>query len=374
MKKVLHMVTVSSSLKLMEGQLKYLKENGFEVGAVSSPGKELDESTADFKKAIPMAREIAPISDIVSLFKLIKYISREQIDIVNAGTPKAGLLGILASFLARVPTRIYTLRGLRFETERGVKRIMLLLIEKIACLLATEVICISPSLLKEAKSKGLIKNKGLLFLKGSSNGIDMKRYPLIEEIEEEIYDLKAKIGFGENDFVLGFVGRITKDKGIKELLNSFLILQQEYDDIKLLILGGKDEDSEFVRKVILELNNNKSIFYLGYVNQPQRYYYLMDLLIFPTYREGFGNVSIQAQAAKVPVIATNVTGARDTIIDNITGLLIEPFSEDEIIEKVIYLKENNAVRIEFGEKGREFTENNFQSKMIWDELIKLYEK
>lgn len=372
MKKILHMVTSDRSISLMSGQLEYLMENGFEVGVLSSPGENLEKVQVNFKKGIQMEREISPLRDFISLLKIIRYIRRENIDIINTGTPKAGLLGVLAGFINRVPNRIYTLRGLRFETEKGLKKKVLLYIERLTCLLATEVICISPSLLEEAKQYKLINKKGILFLQGSSNGINLERYPLRNEMQMSILNLRDEIGIEKKNFILGFVGRVTKDKGIKELVESFLILNKEDKNIKLLILGGKDENSRFAQNILNEFKDNDSIIYMGHVKEPEKYYYLMDLFIFPTYREGFGNVSIQAQAAGVPVLASKVTGAKDTIINNETGKLIEPYSVKDIVEEVNKLKGDKTRRLEMGRKARLFVEDNFQSHQIWNEMKKYY--
>src|SRR5699024_1009145 len=144
--------------------------------------------------------------------------------------------------------------------------------------------------------------------------------------------LELKLNIQKDDFVLGYVGRLTRDKGIVELIEAFKLLNNKYKNFKLLILGELDDQSNLPDNIKFELFNNKNIINLGYINNPEKYYYLMDLFVFPTYREGFGNVSIQAQAAGVPVLATNVTGAKDTIINGKTGYLIKPKNVKEIVD------------------------------------------
>jgi len=374
-KKVIHMVTVSKSLVLMDGQLQYLMENNYKIGVVSSPGKQLDALEVDFKKAIPMSREISPLRDLKSLFKLTVYFRREKPDIVNTGTPKAGLLGIIASFLNRVPTRIYTLRGLRLETESGLKRKILWLAEKIACTLATEVICISPSLLNEAKKLNLISGKkGIVLGFGSSNGIQLDKYPHKNKIKSRIIELKSELGIGDEDFVLGYVGRIVKDKGIEELLKCFDELQSKYENCKLLIVGGYDQETQPNSALKQRIEGNNKIIHVGYKENPSLYYYLMDVLIFLTYREGFGNVSIEAQASGTPVITTNVTGAIDTVVDNVTGFIVPEKDYKKALHKIEKIKKNPTLKKQMGKKGRERAFEKFSSNIIWDALNELYKK
>jgi len=374
-KKIIHMVTIPGSLGLMDGQLHYLMNQSYNVGVISSPGKQLDEIDVNFKKSVPMARDINPIKDLLSLVKLIVYFRKEKPVLVNAGTPKAGLLGILASFFANVPVRIYTLRGLRLETETGFKRRVLWMTEKIACTLATEVICIAPSLLKEARKLNLINdNKGIVLGSGSSNGIQLYKYPEKEDIEKELIKLKYSLGIKEQHFVLGFVGRLTKDKGIEELILSFKSLQKKYTDIKLLILGSYGDVTGVSIDIEYEFKYNEDILYLGFVDNPEQYFYLMDVFIFPTYREGFGNVSIQAQAAGVPTIVSNVTGAKDTIINNETGFLVPVNDVNAIVDKIIKLKTDVELKRKLGENAKKFVRENFDSKNVWGEMNELYEK
>lgn len=374
MKKVIHMVTIARSFNLMSGQITFLKNAGFNIGVLSSPGKELDEQDAKFIKGIKMEREISIVKDIKSLLKLIAYFRVERPDAVNAGTPKAGLLGMLASYIVRVPNRIYTMRGLRLETEIGIKRKILWCTEKISCMLATEVICISPSLLEEAKKLNLLTSKGIVLGKGSSNGLNIKKYPLpnsqsIINFKSEFY---SKFNISNNDFILGFVGRLTKDKGINELLEVYKDLEAAYNDIKLIILGEFEDGLD--EKSINYIIESPKIIHLGYISEPIHYFYLFDVMLFPTHREGFGNVSIQAQAASVPVITTNVTGAKDTIINNKSGILYPAKNKESLKSSILYLYKRPQIAHKYGNSGRTFVKNNFQSVMIWKELVNFYER
>ena len=371
--KVFHMVTVSKSIGLMKGQLEFLLEKGFNIGMISSPGKQLEELELKNKKAIPMEREINIFKDMKSLALLIKLFFKERPALLNTGTPKAGLLGIIAAFVTRVPNRIYTMRGLRLETTEGWKRKILWFTEKISCTLSTHIVCISPSLKDRILELKLAnKNKIVVLANGSSNGINVSEYPEPNSQKEKIETMKKELNIRKSTFVLGFVGRITRDKGINELIEAFVNMKKEYQDIKLIILGRYENSDPIKESIQREIETNADIIYLGFVNNPITYFYLFDLLIFPTYREGFGNVSIQAQAAGTPVITSDATGAIDTVINKETGYIVRVGSVDSIVEKVLYLIRNKAFKNDMGIKARSRAINDFNSILIWRELDKFY--
>ncbi|UOQ95057.1 glycosyltransferase family 4 protein [Halobacillus shinanisalinarum] len=373
--KIIHMVTVSKSLELMRGQLKFLQENGFNVGIISSPGIELDDLEVRDRISVKMEREISIIRDLKSLLKLIYILAKEKPFILNTGTPKAGLLGVIAAYITRVPNRIYTLRGLKLETAKGLKKRMLWITEKIACFLATDVICISPSLRDEAIKLGLVKkSKTIILGNGSSNGIAVENYPEPPRVKDKVNEIKENLEIKSSDFVIGFVGRIVKDKGVNELVEAFKQLEENNKNIKLLMLGSFENGDPIKSTTRSEIENNKNIIHVGYIKNPSIYYYVMNIFILPTYREGFGNVNIQAQAAQVPVITTDATGTIDTVIDGKTGLIVPIENVSQIIDKINYLMLNENSRMEMGIKGREMVLYNYDSKLIWREMINLYNR
>jgi len=372
-RKVFHMVTISRSISLMKGQFDHLTKKGFDMGIVSSPGKELSDIKSLNKIEVLMEREISIIKDIKSLAQLIRLFRIEKPYILNTGTPKAGLLGALASYITRVPNRVYTIRGLRLETTTGWKRKILWFSEKVTCTLSSKVICISPSLRDRAIELRLVdKSKTVIFANGSSNGINVNNYPSPIHHKEKTLKLKKGLKIKETSFVLGFVGRLTKDKGVHELIEAFIGLERENVDVKLIILGNYTSGDPISDSIKEEIETNDNIIYLGFVDDPTPYYYLFDLLIFPTYREGFGNVSIQSQAAGTPVITTNATGAVDTVVDGVTGFIIPIGRSNEIIEKVIYLKMNESERIRMGKEARSRALKDYKSEVIWNEMSDFY--
>lgn len=366
--KVVHAVTVSKSLIFLRGQINYLGDQGYHTLVICSPGKEVDEFKRREKthvKIIKMKRDISLFSDFISLINLIVFFMKYRPHIVNAGTPKAGLLVTLAAWLTRVPIRVYTIHGLRLETTQGLKRKILMFTEKIACYCSTKIIAVSPSLRNRVIQLGISTEDKICILgSGSGNGINFSDIDTNFEIKEE--------RISEEDIVLGYVGRITKDKGVEDLLECFLNLTNNYKNIKLLILGDFEKEDAISNKSRTIIETHPNIIYKGFQNNPYPYYKLMDIFVFPTYREGFGNVSIEAAFMGLPVITTNATGAIDTVIDGKTGLIYEVGNVKQLEEKIEFLIRNPEIRKKMGIEGKKRVIKEFSSERIWNELDHLY--
>ncbi len=369
-KKVFHLVTVSKSISLMKGQIEYLRNKGLDVHVVSSRGEELENYSSNITHVLNMEREVSLINDIKSLIKMILLFLKEKPYIVNAGTPKAGLIGTLAGFITRRPVRIYTVRGLRLETVSGLKYRILYLMEKIAMFCATDVLAISESLKNKIIFLNLEKGENIKVLgHGSSNGIMLDNFR--QEFNEIPDEISRKI---EGCFVLGFVGRIVKDKGIKEVIESFKIIKNKGYNVKLLVVGKIEKDNTISKEDFDFLNNDADVVLVGQVTNTVNYYNHMDVLVFPTYREGFGNVSIEAQAVKVPVITTNVTGAVDTVEDKLTGYIVAKGDYKGIAKRVEMLIKNPELKERLGNVARKKVEEKFNSIDIWEHLHSFYEE
>jgi glycosyltransferase involved in cell wall biosynthesis len=367
--RILHAVTVSKSLKLMKGQLSYLKNLGYEVSVVSSPGKEIDtfdEMEQVNIKQIKMAREISPLSDIISLIKVVRFLLKYRPHIVNTGTPKAGLLLSVAAWLTRVPIRIYTVRGLRLETTYGLKRKILSFTERIACLCSHRVIAVSESLKKRMIALKLAPEEKIIVLgSGSSNGIQVSK-------AQELSKTNINISLEPDSFKIGFVGRITKDKGVIELLQAFRNLRKKYNNLKLLILGDFETEDPIPYSEKRYIENDSNIIFLGFQQNPFTYYKFMDIFVLPSHREGFANVCLEAALFELPIITTNATGAIDTVIDGKTGLIYEVGNVKQLEEKIEFLIKNPEIRTIMGIEGKKRVIKEFSSERIWNELDHLY--
>ncbi|MBL7564632.1 glycosyltransferase family 4 protein [Staphylococcus saccharolyticus] len=367
-KKIFHLVTVSKSIPLMKGQIEYLRDKGLDVHIVSSEGEEQKIYPSNIVHVINMEREISIKNDIKSLYNMIKLFIKEKPQIVNSGTPKAGLIGTLAAFITRRPVRMYTVRGLRLETVTGLKYKILYAMEKLAMFCATDVIAISESLKKRIVSLGLEKKENISVLGyGSSNGINLDDYN-----KNDDYIPVTIANQLENHFVIGYVGRIVKDKGIREVVEVFKILKLKGYLVKLLVVGEIEEDDSIDKKYFNFLESNDDVILTGQVNKPVCYYNHMDVLLFPTYREGFGNVSIEAQAVEVPVITSNATGAQDTVDDEQTGFIVDIGDYKAMANKTETLMNNEILRQRLGTNARVRVAKRFKSEIVWKHLETIY--
>lgn len=372
-KKIVQGVTSSLSILFLRDQMKFLEKHGYEVKVVCN--NDFDKTYRDIElDHIPFEREIDIVKDVSALYKLIKYLKRESPDIISFSTAKAGLLGMIAGSLTRVKTRIYIIRGLRLETAKGAKSKVLHLTEKVACTLSTHVIVISESLEQEVIRRKLVKpDKVMRIGKGSSNGIDLKKFNPESVSTAQVRALKKDLGIGPSDFVLGYIGRITKDKGCNELIEAFEALSARHPDLKLVIVGDFEESDAIRQENIDKIHGNENIILCGYTLDIQKYYRLMDLFIFPTYREGFGNVSIEAQAMGVPVVAFDVTGAKDTLIHGQTGMIVEDKDAPGLTATIGRLIENPEAVERMSAVSRGFVTDHFDRVFMQEELLKFYD-
>lgn len=372
------MITSASSMSLMKGQLNYLVNAGYDVTVITSPGKNLYKAAQRENvkvKEIKMERTISPFKDLIALIKIIFYFIKIKPDICNAGTPKAGLLGMIAARLTKVPLKIYTNRGTPFEGSQGLKKRILIATEKITCLCADKIICISPSIKDILVKYNITSNKKtVLFGIGSSNGLQLEKYKFTSNIERKVNEIIKVHGLEKYKFILGSVGRMNNFKGTKETVLAFESLQKKYKNICLLFIGAKEEKDPISKDINDKIINNPNIIEIGKVSDPVPYYYIMDVLSFPTYREGFGNVSIEAQATGTPVVTTDATGSVNTILHNKTGFLVNVKSVDSLEKAITKFIESPQLIEEMGNSGKEWVVKNFDSKLIWSSLDELYQK
>ncbi len=366
-------ITSAQTCLNLGGRLRSLREAGFEVTLVSSPG-ELLEQTAVREGvrsiAIPMERDVALFADLVALARLWWLLWRLKPDMTEFSTPKAGLLGTLAAQFAGVQTRVYMLRGLKLESSTGVKRRILLAAERMASACAHLVLCNSESLRKKSLALG-VAPAGKLYLlgNGSSNGVDAERF------SPGPRRIRKQLGLQLEDLVLGFVGRLTRDKGLPELLDAFDSILVAEPRARLLLVGWFDasEDAlcEGLQRRIL---SHPRIHCTGFVGDTAPYYRAMDVMVLPTWREGFPNVVLEASATGIPVVTTLSTGSRDAVVPEVTGLLIPPGYPEAICEAVLALLRNAARRRRMGQAARAWVLENFVNRHVLGLTTELYKK
>jgi glycosyltransferase involved in cell wall biosynthesis len=320
---------------------------------------------------VPMAREISPFQDLRSLIRIFFLLRRLRPAATNFSTPKAGLLGTIAAALARVPCRIYTLRGLRLETAAGIKRRLLWVSEWLACRSSHVTVCISESLRKQAAHLGLVEaSRTRVFGNGSSNGIDAAHFARTSP--GAVDGLKSALGIPPNAPVIGFVGRLVRDKGIPELVDAFRQLSPSRPELRLLLVGDFEEGDPVPGEVRRYIEAEPRIVHAGFVSNVAPYYAIMDVFAFPTHREGFGGASLEAQASGVPVVASRATGVVDSVIDNETGLLVPVGDANALSAGICRLLDDPELRRRMGAAGKARARKEFAPEIIWRGLADLY--
>jgi lipopolysaccharide/colanic/teichoic acid biosynthesis glycosyltransferase len=374
----LALITTSAlSTIFFRGQVKRLREAGFRVTFICNPGPQtaaLEDEGAEIVP-IPMQRDIAPFADLLSLWRLWRTLRRIRPEIINVGTPKAGLLGGIAARMAGVPRRVYTVRGLRLETATGMARRLLMLTERVACRNAQYIRCVSPSLRGRVLELGIADTeKVYVIAAGTSNGIDCERFRRTPQKMQAARELGRNLAIPEGAPVIGFVGRFTRDKGISELCGAYLRLKKVFPALQLLLVGDFEQGDPVDPAARAQLQADPGVHITGMVPDTAPYYLLMNVLALPTYREGFPNAPLEAQASGVPVVTTTATGAVDSIRDGVTGRLAPPRDEAALAAALQELLQDTQLCSRMGQAGEEWMKAQFRQEVVWDALIADYNR
>lgn len=378
MKKILRVTTVPISLKiLLKGQHRYMTQNGLEVIGVASTGKELNEvQDAEGIRvvALNMTRTIAPFKDLVSLWHMYQLCKKEKPTIVHSHTPKAGIIGMLGAKLAGVPIRLHTVAGLPLMETTGLKRILLNGVEKFTYVFATKVYPNSKGLYDFILANQFTtENKLKIIANGSSNGIDTSHFSPEIITQDECTNLKGKLGILPEDYVFIFVGRLVGDKGINELVLAFT--QLKAPNSKLLLVGTLETELDPLQPEILkEIESNPNIINVGFQSDVRLYFAISNCLVFPSYREGFPNVVMQAGAMGLPCIVSDINGCNEIIIEGENGVII-PVKNVEAI-KVAMFKMRNDVQWsqKLKQNSRTFIQQRYEQQVVWKELLGEYNR
>jgi len=373
---------VPLSLKvLLKGQLRFMASNGFDVKGVSSEGEELrevHENEGIAVEAITMSRKITPFQDLKSLWEMWNFLRKEKPQIVHTHTPKAGIIGMLAARLAGVPHRLHTVAGLPLMEATGTKRKILNFVEKLTYSSATRVYPNSKGLYDFILQNNFTQsNKLKIIANGSSNGIDTTFFSPDQVTEIERVTLREKLNIQPDDFVFVFVGRIVSDKGINELIKAFSELQTVENKpagIKLLLVGGLENDLDPLNpETLAEINQNKDIISVGFQQDVRSFFAIADALVFPSYREGFPNVVMQAGAMGLPSIVSDINGCNEIIIEGENGLIIPSKNVEKLKEKMLTLAKDKNLYTKLKGNSRRMIENRYEQSVVWNALLEEYE-
>jgi glycosyltransferase involved in cell wall biosynthesis len=352
-----------------------MSNNGFEVLCVSSYGHELEklELTERVKvKAIELTRIISPIKDLKSLCSFFKICLLERPLIVHSHTPKAGLIGMLGAMLAGVPIRLHTVAGLPLMEAMGWKRKLLVLAEKLTYLCATKVYPNSKGLYDFIiKHRYTSRNKLKVICQGSSNGIDTSFFNPTHFTTCQVEGLRKKLGISPNDFVFIFVGRLVGDKGINELVEAFYCF--DAPNLKLLLVGPFEKELDpLYSSTIQAIQENPNIILLGFQEDVRPFFAISNCLVFPSYREGFPNVVMQAGAMGLPSIVTNINGCNEIIVEDENGSLIKAKSIEALFNSMRKMYIDVHYYNNLKQKSRLLTQTRYEQQMVWKALLDEY--
>ncbi len=375
------MIAVNSSIALgfLQGQPEYFQNSGFDV-TVLRPEKRSGEWEVPRPDGVrvlevPMEREISPVRDIRSICHLWGILRTLRPTVTNVGTPKAGLLGGFAAWLNRVPCRFYTLHGLRFETTTGLRRKLLILAERLACRFAHRVVCVSHSVREKAIASGLVdRERALIFGAGSCNGVDVARFAPTQQRIWRAAELRRQFGIPADAPVALFVGRLTCDKGIAELIEAFLQLENRIPNLRLLLVGSFEDGDPLPEDIRKRLETHDRVILAGPVNDTAPYYAMADVLVLPSHREGLPTVVLEAHAAGKPVIGAAATGIVDLLVDGETGLLFPVGDVSSLANAIARLIEDKALARKLADAGRDQVKRKFRQELIWAALRREYLK
>ena len=371
MQKLIRISTIPVSLEtLLKGQLKMLSEH-YEVVVVSSPGermKVLEEREGVRTVSIPMERRISLVKDFMSLLRLIILFAKERPDMVHSITPKAGLLSMLAAWITRVPVRMHTFTGLVFPTATGKMQKLLIVMDRLTCFCATHINPEGEGVKRDLINYNITSKPLHVIANGNVNGIDLEYFDRTPEVMEKAYSYKK-----EGTFTFCFVGRMVKDKGINELVHSFLRLYQDDARVRLLLVGPFEKELDPVLPEVEEqILHHPGICFMGFQSDVRPFLAASDALVFPSYREGFPNVVIQAGAMGIPAIVTDINGCNEIVLPDRNGMIIPTKNEQALYEAMKYFAFHSVEVEKMATNARPLIVSRYEQWMVWNALLAEY--
>ncbi|WP_416150492.1 glycosyltransferase [Salipaludibacillus sp. HK11] len=371
-KKICIVTTTSETINcFLLSQAGFLSQNGYDVTIVCNDDPILKSMIPSEVTYFPvkMKRGIDGIGSLVSIYKLYYLFKIDKFDIVQYSTPNASMYASIASFLAQTPIRLYCQWGIRYVGFQGLKRKIFKRLEKFVCNLSTYIEPDSKGNLLFSHQEGLYKeNKSKVVWNGSANGVDLNKFDVSSK-QKWRGIIRKKYYVSAVDFVVGFVGRIDKDKGINELLSAFKVISAKYTNIKLFIIGSKDLDEGINEDLFSWSFSSDAVIYCGYTKNVEYYLAALDLFILPSYREGFGSGVIEAEAMGVPVIVSDIPGPTDAMQKGITGLVIPKGSSDHIVKAIETCFKSPTMLSEMSKNAILFADNKFDQDVLWKYIL-----
>lgn len=352
--KIARVATVPESLDCFCKDLlrELVEQEGYEVVAVSSPGPELDvvaRREGVRTVAVPMERRMSPFKDLRSLWNMIKVFRKEKPTMVHSMTPKAGLLSMMAAWLCRVPVRVHTFTGLVFPTATGLTRRILMTTDRITCFCATHVIPEGEGVRSDLLNNNITRKPLRVLGHGNVRGIDLAHYDAsLPEVQRQAAELRRP---GVYTYV--FVGRLVGDKGINELIQAFCEVNRRFPDTRLVLVGPQESELDPLQpETVAEIGRNNAIEAVGSQADVRPWLVAADAFVFPSYREGFPNVVIEAGAMGLPSIVTDINGSREIIIEGENGVIIPSHNVEALCQAMIEFKQSPELTTQMGRRAR----------------------
>lgn len=379
MKKLVRITTVPISLeKLLENQARFFK-TFYSVTLVSSQKEQLqrlakEQGVNHF--SLEMTRKITPLHDLRCLLQLIRFLRKDKPHIVHTHTPKAGIVGMLAAFIAGVPLRMHTVAGLPLMEAKGLKKSILYAVERLTYRCATHVYPNARGLMDFIQEKKLAGKTPLKCIgNGSSNGIDLTYFNPERVSKEQEMSFREKWNISKDDFVFLFIGRLVGDKGINELVAAFEQLANKIPNAKLLMVGPQEPTLDPLKQVtIASIEKNPKIVSTAYQQDVRPFLKIAQVFVFPSYREGFPNVVLQAGAMGIPCIVSDINGCNEIIENEVNGLIVPPKSIQPLSEKMYSLYKDPKKRATFIDRTKERIATNFERTHYWKLLLEEYKR
>ena len=376
---VFRVITIPAYINLiLRGQMKFLGQYYAMIGVSDDEGfhfQQISPREGIPMVAIPFRRVINVFQDLHCLISLIRLFIKYQPSIVHTETPKSGLIGMIAARICGVPIRIHSIVGIPlYQLESGLKGRILGWMEEITVRCSTIVVPNSESLFKEIGEFSYIKGKNKLqfFGYGSTNGVDLQRFVPNAELRRT---MREQWGISEEQLVLGYVGRIARDKGSREMLDAFRALKDKYPSLVLLVVGlPETEYGELGPGFIEELRNTEGVVLAGRQPEVAPYFTMMDMLVHPTYREGLPNALLEASATELPIVSTDIPGCNEVVENGVSGILVTPRSTVELRDAIEMLVLDSEKRRTMGKAGRERVKQRYEQSMVWKYWKELYDR
>jgi glycosyltransferase involved in cell wall biosynthesis len=367
-----------TQLLFLRGQNEFLTHAGFQLYSITSQEKYFDELAQGNSFTIypvEISGEIVPHKDLFALVRIFLIIRKLKPDIVHLSNPKAALLGAIAAWAAKIKVRIFLVRGLTSDAKTGFSKSIYEYLEWITARFCNFHWAVSNSLLNQLRKKNILKDyEGLVIGPGMSNGVDCQLFSRVNvNKNHRLEAFRHELGLSSDAQVIGYVGRLTSDKGLLELSEAWQVLRRDFPNSYLLLVGEWWEGVDVVpRRIRVALDNDERVRVTGHVGDPAPYYSLMTVLAFPSYREGFPNAVMEAAAMELPVVAASVVGSVDAVIDGDTGTLVEPRNPEALAKAISRYLSDPILCERHGKAGRDRVEKFFRQEVIWEAFLNKY--